>query len=253
MGRSENLVPTMVVNKNGVLTTVHKKPAGASAAAGIPAPAVAVSERSKSEIVDAVMDRLHSVNKMIDADDMDQVRQRVGLFSSEKLERFERAANCSDKAGGVILHLLVMDDNEDVVNMAAHFIPDLPDEAITGAASLLRGLYVYPQLSQHVDYSKAESSVQLQCLGLVKVASCLEHHSGKNYVDDADAFPLEYSRIDYSNYRKIKDEPLVNLILERPEEADRMTAIIRANGEVDASTMRGLLDGMSPAFASGAL
>lgn len=250
-----SLVPTRVVNKNGVQTTVYKKAAEQEAAPVVlPSPVMATNSRSIHELALSLMDDLRDVNRRIDEEDMDGVADRLGSLDRDYLEILERAVSRSEKAGEVVLHLLVFDTDHDVVKTAAHFIPELPEAAWTGSSSLVRGLSRYEQLSGYSDHSTSEESVQSQCLALIKVASSLEHHNFTSYVESpADTFPVVYEHTSLKSYRYIRDASLVELILERPEDADRMARIIEEQGSISANTMRGLLEGSSSAFASGTL
>lgn len=55
-----NLIPTVIVNKNGVTTTVHKKPRNASAPVSLPAPSPVASKTSTdsliSDLISAIKD-----------------------------------------------------------------------------------------------------------------------------------------------------------------------------------------------------
>lgn len=222
----------------------------AATSASTPHPSV-TEGRSRKEAAVSVMKGLQKANRMITDDDMSTVWVRVNSFDREALERFQRAFSCGKDATEVLLHLLVFDPSNEIINATAHFIPDLPAEAWRSSASLVRGLTCYEEFPRPFDFINAEAPVQLQCIALLKTTSALVKYSDLS--DDTADDTIGIGAHQGLTWKAINDHAWRLLVMERPADADLLAAIIKQHGNVGANAARGLLEGGTPQLAKGML
>lgn len=100
----------------------------------------------------------------------------------------------------------------------------------------IRNLHTYKDLPSYDCYSQAPEAVRDQCIALLTVT-----HAVIEYNQNSDALPL--------NEFALRDERLVQLVLEHPHRADSIAAAIKERGSVDFDlistvTADALSDGM---------
>lgn len=254
MNGSEGLVPTRIVNKNGVATTVHKRAAqsGSGALSAIPAPAVSRAKMTMPEKVEALVKRIADIN-VLKEEDLSYVDARMTLFGDKILDSLDAAFKSGEEATKQLAFLLVNDEDVDILSMSAHFMPDMESNFLADMPSLLRGLEFYRELPFSFNYTYANHELQRQVLALLRVAATLEKHHGKSFFEDPEGFPTAVKTMEGNLCKFMKDDNMVRLVMRRSDDVDAMIGIIKERGTVDPQIMEALLDGADPAFASGAL
>jgi hypothetical protein len=154
---------------------------------------------------------------------------------------------------GVMQHLSA-GEVESLINEVIHFHHLSGGSSYWDSAALVRTLGQYSALEMHEDLSKTDDLVQQQCLAIMKAASVIDAESGHD--KKSDSHPLEYLPTHYDRDMPIiKDESVVALIMEQPEDAEEIARIVAKHGdsESDAGFVVGIMRGINPALAEGGL
>jgi hypothetical protein len=132
------------------------------------------------------------------------------------------------------LYILISNGNHSAAAIHEHmtFRPHLSlDTDLSTVHGMIRGLHQYPQLPQTENYAEAPADVQAQVIALLKVAEALE----VSYVLDTSC------------------NNLIELVLNRPSQADRIVDIIRDRETMDAKFITSILDSPAPSLSNGIL
>lgn len=272
---NRNLVPTPIVNKNGVRTTVHKKVTLApSAAVTLPSPAIAtgsavLSPEGRTEAITMINDKVkesQSLNEwnpkkwsygdlgttlrscsdavIIAIRDLLLVDPRGFLQREERDDFLFALAQKNEKVSGTTIH--------EYITYAEH----LRGTPMSTKVDLIKGLHSYHQLPAMQDYSDADQETAVSVITLLSVtkslysldlmknlfASSIQKTSAGNHIpvtsDDGDIV-------------RLTDNNLVTLLIERPEAASEIKAIITGKGIIDGNLIREMLDSETPSIRDG--
>lgn len=237
---NNNLVPTTVVDKNGRLTTVHRKPASpATSAHTIPSPVLSHVETQRESIVRLVV---HS-SKLANEKMVTKVIETVASFSPEHLPHVKAALEDENLVRG-ISHVIRWGGSERHVREAIRFLPHFGERRWIAGLGLVRSLHGFKKDSTEMrysglplvdDYSAADEKTQLQCEALLKVTRAIDDcpykdsHQWLTSVEIGD----EYSKHHFTQTAVIEDERLVRLTLERYEDVALIVDAIMSRKTAD--------------------
>lgn len=256
MAINPNLVPTLTVDVNGRTTTVHKKPMTGALNAAIPAPAVREPRpKGRDEIIEGVITALWRLSGPVGDYEAHQIRLVVSDHTTEFITRVVEISEGEDTdlALGVVQHISA-GEVEPLINEVIHFHKLSGGTSYWDSSALVRTLGQYSALEMNEDLSKTDDLVQQQCLAIMKAASVIDTESRHDKKDDS--HPLEYLPTHYGrNMPIIKDESILELIMEQPESAEEIARIVAEHGdsETDAGFVIGIMQGINPALAEGGL
>ena len=236
MPRNPDLVPRVITDVNGRVTTVYLKPAGTSSGKTLPAPVL-----PNGNLIDSLVVRAGELLGLGDRGRHDlrlALRQYSPGFLSWLTPVLGEDGEMSSRIAGMVNNgykeSLIRDSMlfQRLLSETGHHISP------SHLPSLVRGLSRYDQFDDVVEFGLEDEKVQNQCIALLLVAA--ELASG----------PLTDHAMDRN---RIIDDSLVGLILERTEDAALLAGVIREHHVIDPTTILGVLDGTTPSLASGAL
>lgn len=245
-----NLIPTLITDRNGKLTTVHKRPQALSQAALLPSPALQPVkdrkhlEKGVYEGLLAVFTKMHEVTEQGRTDLSNDLRG----YSESTLHSLSLIfTQDDDLARGVALHMM-QGESEALVNETIFFYRLTDSHDYWKTAAEVRALGQYAPVSFYNDLSKEDEYVTDICLALMKVSRLIDT------VPDNPSPHLEYTPTgNLWDMAVIKDEELVNFIATRPEDADEIAEIIRDYDTTNPAAINGIMQGNTPSLAEGTL
>jgi len=194
---NQNLVPTVVVNKNGVTTTVHKKPLSASVTGTpLPAPAVtalpakSLTEAQRSEKISRMQRRLWVIHGRRDLstgrDHSDVIRDQLLTYSDNALSalhEFLMSSVDDDKRAvrhrTAFLRMLSDPKHPETGNTVHEYltfntvIQQTAHNNVMDGLALIRSLHDYKQLPVMDSYGDADQETQKQVTALLTVTQDL--------------------------------------------------------------------------------
>ena len=227
------LVPERRVDKNGKAVIRHVKPANAQPRKSLPAPSTGVPRR------EAVVSRLtreiatQMGYTMEDQNDWEEIHETLKGYSDEFLIRLNDAFKPRTQLATAIARMVYHQETEEFVREFAAFGGVIPDESngMEIAMSYVRSLHHYPQLPQMDDYSKADETTKQVIREIMLLTLRLEDE----IVLFGDTDPVRSIRHDYDSFDTpvLQEDGLVQLIVDRPEDAKRIgdIAIERSTGD----------------------
>jgi hypothetical protein len=272
--KSNNLVPTPIVNKNGVRTTVHKKTNPASTATAIlPAPGITtdsavLSPKGRIEII-------KTINSTV------KEYQSLNGWNPKKWSYGDLGTtlhSCSDTAIIAIRDLLLTDpkgflqreERDDFLFALAQ-----KDEKVSGTTvheyvtyrehlksctmptkiKLIKGLHSYTQLPAMENYSDAAPETKTSIIALLSVAKNLYRSDLiKDLLSPATNSTVSKAPVSSNDGPlRLTDNNLVALLIERPEAADEITIIITEKGISDGELIRDMIESDTPSIRDGLL
>lgn len=248
---TQHLVPTAIVDKNGRLTTVHRRAASSvPKPSDFPSPVPRLAERSKQEIIPGIIDELNEL-KMIDAGDVEYLTEKLDEYTLDFLVRAEAALQESPEMSSLVGLLIESGADEFHINEAIRFFPEMESRDFWDALRLIKTLHgYYPSLPEEDDYSKASPAVQSQCSALLKVTSAvrLSTRDERGTMRMISVGDKNFDRVAILN-----DERMIALVLDNPEQAERIIEIITDRGSAEFGMVHAVLHAESLALASGTL
>lgn len=272
---NRNLVPTPIVNKNGVQTTVHKKASlTPSVAVALPSPAItagsaALSPEDRTEAITMVNDKVkesQSLNgwnpkkwsygdlgttlrscsdgTIIAIRDLLLVDPRGFLQREERDDFLFALAQKDEKVSGTTIH--------EYITYAEH----LRGTPMSTKMELVKGLHSCPQLPTMQNYSDADPETAASIITLLSVTRSLYSHDlMKNLFSASNQQQSAGNRrpvtSDDGGIIRLTDSDLVTLLIERPEAADEIKAIITGKGIIDGNLIREMIDSDTPSIRDG--
>lgn len=279
-----NLIPTVIVNKNGVTTTVHKKPQSAPASnSALPAPSCALKDNPTTHR-DELITQIHEWLEVPSSRRTPELQQRLPDAIGKLLPTY------SDNAVTALYEYLMTDltDGEEqhkrerllqlmgserragtpaTVHEYLNFLPAMQHnnhDPELGMA-MISAIHGYKQLPAMENYAEADETTKQQVSALINVTSDLTskyqnrefmmmseswdksgHHGPKSYDPMELGLPLENG----DDLRLIGDE-LISIIIERPEEAKEITRIIIKDRITDGVVIRDRITSETPSLREG--
>lgn len=274
--KNTNLVPTPIVNKNGVQTTVHKR--GTTTTSKViplpaPIPSTSIGTGNLSSLKRAKI--VHNLSKRfsrnayppevygVTIDSYGPLimpyREKLGSYSDELLGKLYKAAQSTDRSNGTFLlvnedkseeylltYLALHGDNyERIFDTGRGYSFNLPDA--------VNSLATYRQLPyEHTDeyYQKATA--------LTGVVAAIQYKIPKesHWEDHAETRYLTYTanpENEKESLASITSDDLVDLILEQPERWTQIADIVVERGTTDASLIRSIINSDTSSIAEGTL
>jgi hypothetical protein len=271
-----NLVPTQIVNKNGVRTTVHKRDTGASSpAAALPAPDLSVSARigklsavERATMVDELCALFESTHKKykpfsigINPDDILAFRNRLAAYRDEVISRLH--ANSQPQTGDnkAFLYVNKGASEEDLMNYLVLSEGNLSHERLFelgkgycfNLRDAVRSLHAYPQLT----YECTEDYFQ-KVIALTGVVTAIqsEQPNERHWESHENGRLITYTpapRYGKEQLARLTSDDLIDLILEQPERWEQIADIVAARGTDDTILIRSVLDSETQSIRDGLL
>lgn len=271
-----NLVPTQIVNKNGVRTTVHKRDSTTmTKAAELPVPGSALrSGAGKLTSVErtVMVDKLttlfsrSSYPPEIFGNSIDSYhpsvmpfREKLENYSDELIGKLHKSAHSTDRSNGTFLlvdedkseeYLLTYlalhgNDYERIFDTGRGYSFNLPDA--------VNSLAAYRQLPyEHTDeyYQKATALTGVVTAIQYKIPreSHWEDHSEARYVTYTPNPENEEESL-----ARIASDDIIELILERPERWTQIADIITERATTDTSLIRSIINSDTSSISEGTL
>lgn len=241
-----HLTPTVVTDKNGRLTTVHKKPQSLASAVSLPSPSMPVmktlseSRRSVVGMVEATYSQFRG------AISTRRLPEQVQGYPERAVRHIELALQGSDDLAQGVAEQLVLAENPTFILETIHYYGKTNSKDFWTTEAEVRALHQYPVVNINNDLSAVDEYVQQQCLALMKFPQLI----------DAPRSPspfLDYLPGDRRDTRVINTPELATLIAMRPEDVEQIAEIVLKYRTSDAATINGLLNGERPTFAAGHL
>lgn len=288
-----NLVPTVVVNKNGVTTTVHKKPVSPFITSNtLPAPAVTalptrtLTDKQRSDMISKLHRRLWVIHGGRDVGTgkyyADIIRDQLLTYSDNALATMHEYL-LSDVENNVkeerhrsaFLKVLCDPRYKDTGHTVHEYLTFKPvlqknTSSIIDGLSLIRVLHDYSQLPVMDSYGDADQDTQEKIAALLTVTQDLyikykEHQfsilsaatiSGNHSWDEPPAIPapLELGIPIYTEMNiSLIGDDLINLIMEQPKNAEAISKVIVQDGINDPALIREIFDSNTPSLRDGLL
>lgn len=280
-----NLVPTVIVNKNGVTTTVHKTPLTASPAGRLPAPVVIIpaatnlTEAQRSDMISQTHERagiLHEgFSYTIGKSYKDIIRDQLLTYSDNALTAMhdylmldlshDREAYNNRFGFLTILTSIMYRDTDNTIHEYLTFKKALP--LTTGdpeyGTKIIRGLHSYKQLPVMDNYADSDQDTKRRIAALLSVTEALftqhkEHQrqvivaaNGSNYPLVIPT-PLEFGLpLEEKPEVRLIGDSLIELIIDQPEKADAISRHIIEEGINDGVLLREIFDSSTPSLRDG--
>lgn len=253
-----HLNPVLRPDKNGKMVTRHVRPSSQERkpAPKLPAPEPVAKETSRyfnlKNLTNGVCRQmgfeLHNSNEWYD------INIALDSYSDDLLDRLAAAFKPRTQIASAIGLMVYHGESEAFVREFAKFGGMVPDET-TGmhmTISFIRALHMYPQLPQVEDYSTADEKTQEACRGLIQLSLRLRDERNRF---DSDNQPITTHDHDYDNYMTltVASSELVQLVIDRPEDAGRIADIAVDRATTDAKAIASVLDYDTKSLSSGVL
>jgi hypothetical protein len=230
---NENLVPERIVNKNGVHTTVYRKPGGAASKKAHLFPPLALVPRldmSEENILEALSMKIRAAcrEQYGGVNDVDQptIIRTLKQYTPATLKRLYDFLDSPElgRAGSdasVTAHAVANGESEIFISDSINFRP------VQGKSTLIRSLRFYPQFPLPVDAIDPDSETFRKATVLMNMTDFIRQTYESNYSPDQGEPPYDVHMVSGSpNFVVLNDERVVNLILEHPEKELRIREII---------------------------
>lgn len=177
---------------------------------------------------------------------VDNLRKTISNYPSDIIEQLAKAV--AQKQLPYTISLLISEgDKSYLIREALCFIPHLPDMPGFRALVFLKSLHHHTQLPPLDDYS-ANETTRKQCIALMIVINGIYDRIRESY-----NLALIKRNPQSGSIETLGGDGLVELVLQRPEDAARIVDIIVARKTGDAEMIRQVLNHETPALAEGAL
>lgn len=248
--KNNSLVPTTITDKNGKVTTVHKKSQPAAVALSIPSPKLSPHE-------DANKLRLALTARIIELYDASHVpggynyrgylTKDMDKYSERTLHTIDLALKNNGNFAECVAESIVHGANESTLNETIHYYWKSGSDDYLRTAAEMQALGHYPVVSENEDLSVVDEQTQQQCLALMKFP---------RLVDTLPVSPspfLDYVASEAYDSRVINSESLVALIAQRPDDVEKIAEIVLKYGTSNGAAVHGIMEGALPTTAEGYL
>lgn len=243
MTSRDNLIPTPTVDKNGRATTVYKKASTGARASSMPrvAPGKGVEQRSRLALSADLLKAWPSYDE--DSEKGQNLIMALNLCSGEELIKLEELRQENNDVFRKLGYL--SSDTPTGVKEGMYFYPEMSEMSYSDARDIMESLHGYSQLPDTTDFSTQPDEVRSQCKALINVTVALIDQWRRN--------PRVLSFRPVQPPYSIKDESLVEFVMDHPDESGLIADFIRKGGSTDTEILSQLLDSQSHAIASGLL
>ena len=243
-----NLIPTPIVNKNGVPTTVYKRPVQMGICKdALPAPAIggSVVEQRTKNILSFASSVRKEAEKMfsMSEDDFDGIVADLKRYPDDLLERLVRADAAGEVNIGLVKRLVLVGGGQYKVNEALHFYPMLAEGATNYLVTKkVESLHHYPQLPNSVDYSSEPKEILEKATALFRLTHAVHDDLGAT-----EAF--DHSR----SHMILKDDRLTELVLDHYQHIDQIIEVMKERSTMDPDLLRATVETDAPSLGTGIL
>lgn len=256
MHKNPNLVPTVITNANGWITTVYRKPQSQTAKTGIPAPAPTVeTNQTLSVRIAKLYEELHDepISERALNDTRNLIRTNYE-FETLKIIETEMA-----KGGEIARGLCFQIDNEQYdqdIKYALHFYPMLGIDDYARVTALVEAAHRYPLNFQLHDLMLRDQEAQETAVAVMKLTHLIDLKT--EIPIRHDEHPLGYAPLHSDHgeqwrYATIRNHALVEYIMEHPDEVESVAEIVAKHNVTDPNAILGIRDGITPSLAEGSL
>lgn len=175
------------------------------------------------------------------------VRENINKYPTQLLNDLHQEIMRGDTTLSENLITLLGGGNYSIADVHEHFVfrPHLnPDTGFGTMRSLLGALHHYPQLPNMENYAEAPAEDQAKVIALLKVTEAMEEHP---LTDRSFEVPLT----DVRGMTMLSGEDLIELVLNRPADADRIGRIIVDRKTTDTALITSILDSAAPSLSHG--
>lgn len=250
MTNHQDLTPTTITDKNGKITTVHKKPQQKNnASTPLPSPSLP-RHKSMTDLRSSVTERiaeLYNQNHQSAFDYRPYLAKEIQQYPEQTLRTIDHALQTDNDLAQGIAESIVHGESMTVLKETLHYYQKTESENYWRTASEVRALEHYTAIDTLSDLTAVDEDTQKSCIALMTFP---------RLIDNLPATPspfLDYIADEHYDRRIIKDDDLATLIAQRPDDTERIAEIVLQRGTTDAPTINGLLDGALPALADGHL
>lgn len=243
MPRNSNLIPSVITDVNGRVTTVYRKPETAvPLISRLPAP---VLNGGVAGLVLRIGDRLRFGDRK-----RHDLKSSLRSCSPQFLEWVDSLLAGDKKVVAGVVELVTAGASESQIRDTVFFHEKLrdagTDEGVQETFLLVCGLSRYEEFEEVSEFNGENGDVIEQCVGLLQVAIALERESSGS-LGTGSLMGLQITR------GMIFNVGIKNLVLENPGRAGEITRTIHEHHTADVSVIRGLLEGTTSSLASGTL
>jgi hypothetical protein len=247
--KNNSLVPTTVTDKNGKITTVHKKPQTAAVALSFPSPKLSPEE-------DANKLRLALTARIIELYDASHssgfnyrgyLKKDMERYSERTLQTIDLALKNNGNFAECVAESIVHGANESTLNETIHYYRKSGSDDYLRTAAEMQALGHYPVVSENGDLSVVDEQTQKQCLALMKFPRLVDT------LPESPSPFLNYVEGEAYDSRVINSESLVALIAQRPDDVERIAEIVLQYRTSNGAAVHGIMEGALPTTAEGYL
>lgn len=251
MAPRENLVPDVISDVNGKVTTVYRKPLLSVAKEFTPLFPPVVANMREERLL-GLKDKVAELIGLDEPRDLEALSKSLRYCSTEFLEHVDTALDSDDANFTTSLAGFVFgEEREEVVRECIAFAPRLGLDDMGEAFTLVRSLKNYKRFSGHRDLSLAPEDVQEDCVSLMGLTRLL---AGQDVNESSAA--LEYwdqSSRGLAPMPVVIDHELIDFALESKESLKRIQNVIRDYSTAEPNIIKGILNGIAPTLAAGSL
>lgn len=239
-----SLVPTPTVDKNGKQTTVYKRAEPPAQKRKVPAPA--------SPSVNSLDEDTALVMKMLGMKGNDARRQVLSvLWQFPAPFRLTLQGLLRQKDRELATHIAGMirsNEGQTTIRECNALLRaiDVPD--LEMGTALVKSLRHCNQLEWASDYSVVDDELRAKCIALMGTTAAVMEVN-----DEYPAIVLASNMKGTKDSPIIRDEFLVQAVLERPEEAPAIIRVIKEHGLTSYPPIRAVLDGITVPLVDGVL
>ena len=251
MTPKNNLIPTPIVDKNGRLTTVHKRQEVAGKEnITLPSPVVTEPKRSKQDMISGIIEEMREMDLCWDGDETESATSTLGGYSTSSLLMVEDALQKDAESASLAGLLVNAGESQVLVSEALLYMPQMVYKVFWDAVRQVKTLHgFYPTLPPCDDYSKADEYVQQQCAALLKVTSAVDTMARDgNQTMKMTAVGNKSDRVAI-----LSDSRLIEYVIDHPQSADQIVDLIEDRGVSDYRVIHAVLHSESLALSNGML
>lgn len=264
-----NLVPEVRVNKNGVPVTKHVNPARKRRdTSGVPAPESSVqkvNQDTSAELSDCVRSaHRNGGSGFMDLRPVTELLLWQEQMSDATQEAYLEAIHARPDDGYEELLLGVL--NESIPDAVARYYleitkldpeqrviaKELGDAAYRRSSSVYRGLTHYEGFTPPSDITNGDDPATRVTMGLIRATHRLCNES-EEYGFTSFFNPNPDAMYGHDHVVQLYPPEFARLVMERPEDSDRIADIVLARGTDDVDTIRAILEADTPQLSNGVL
>lgn len=244
MTKKPGLIPNVTTDKNGKITTVYRKPTGVPETnLVIPAPfAPAGASTGRTATINKVSSLMMGILSL-SPDRAEKPDAMLERYPDDFIERLDHQLTSDPNGSFFAAKAIERGASLSFVSEMLTFGPIMQTDSSELADELVRGLRRYKQLPDMQDYGTAPKEVIQQCAALITVAELLDDYQ---YDNPEIQIPVSTYVPDegYTKHRSsmtINNDDLIEIIMEHPEEAERIVDLIIERGSEDMELIREIM------------